>query len=459
MLEDKKFYIQTHGCQMNEYDSDKLDDVLQHHFKMERTNQPESADLLFLNTCSIREKAQEKVFHQLGRWKKYKSNNPNLLIAVGGCVATQEGDKIKSRSPQVDIIFGPQTIHRLPKMIEDVINKKREVQVDVSFPEIEKFDFLPSSKKKAPSAYVSIMEGCSKYCTFCVVPYTRGEEVNRRFDDIIFEVSNLSKLGAKEIILLGQNVNAYKSENYTKDKVYFADLIRYISHIDGIQRIRHTTSHPIDFGEDLINEYKNPKLANNLHLPVQSGSDSILMRMKRKHTSLEYKSIVRKIRKIRPDIHLTSDFIIGYPGETDNEFQETMNFIYDMNFTDAYSFIYSPRPGTPATLEKDDIPMETKKRRLCELQNIIREQALAYSKSMFGTHQSILVEDRSKKKLGEYYGRASNNKIVNFKSKDNFIGKFVDVEITSVQKNIVHGELINQKIEKEKHNTRSEVVK
>ncbi len=459
MLEDKKFYIKTHGCQMNEYDSDKLDDVLQHHFKMERTNKPESADLLFLNTCSIREKAQEKVFHQLGRWKKYKSNKPDLLIAVGGCVATQEGNKIKSRSPQVDIIFGPQTIHRLPKMIEEVINKKKKVQVDVSFPEIEKFDYLPSSKKKTPSAFVSIMEGCSKYCTFCVVPYTRGEEVNRRFDDIIFEVSNLSKLGAKEIVLLGQNVNAYKSENYTKDKVNFADLIRYVSYIDGIERIRHTTSHPIDFGEDLINEYKNPKLADNLHLPVQSGSDSILMRMKRKHTSLEYKSIIRKIRKIRPDIHLTSDFIIGYPGETDNEFTETINFIYDVNFTDAYSFIYSPRPGTPATLEKDNISMETKKKRLYELQNIIREQSIAYSKSMHGTHQRVLVEERSKKKPGEYFGRASNNKIVNFKSRENYIGNFVDVEITNVTQNIVFGEIINQNIEKEKQNARAKIAK
>ncbi len=459
MLEDKKFYIQTHGCQMNEYDSDKLDDVLQHHFKMKRTYQPESADLLFLNTCSIREKAQEKVFHQLGRWKKYKSNNPDVVIAVGGCVATQEGDKIKLRSPQVDIIFGPQTIHRLPKMIEDVVNKKTKVQVDVSFPEIEKFDFLPSSKKNAPSAFVSIMEGCSKYCTFCVVPYTRGEEVNRRFDDVIFEVSNLSKLGAKEIILLGQNVNAYKSENFSKEKVYFADLIRYVSYIDGVERIRHTTSHPIDFGDDLINEYKNPKLANNLHLPVQSGSDNILMRMKRKHTSLEYKSIIRKIRKIRPDIHLTSDFIIGYPGETDIEFQETMDFISDVNFTDAYSFIYSPRPGTPATLEKDDISMETKKRRLHELQNIIREQSIEYSKSMQGTRQSILVEDRSRKKSGEYFGRASNNKIVNFKSKESYIGNFVDVEITSVMQNIVYGEIINQNIEKEKYNTRAQFAK
>ena len=459
MLEDKKFYIQTHGCQMNEYDSDKLDDVLKHHFKMKRTNQPENADFLFLNTCSIREKAQEKVFHQLGRWKKYKSDNPDVLIAVGGCVATQEGDKIKSRSPEVDIIFGPQTIHRLPKMIEEVINKKKKVQVDVSFPEIEKFDYLPSSKKKTPSAFVSIMEGCSKYCTFCVVPYTRGEEVNRRFDDIIFEVSNLSKLGAKEIVLLGQNVNAYKSENYTKDKVNFADLIRYVSYIDGIERIRHTTSHPIDFGEDLINEYKNPKLADNLHLPVQSGSDSILMRMKRKHTSLEYKSIIRKIRKIRPDIHLTSDFIIGYPGETDNEFTETINFIYDVNFTDAYSFIYSPRPGTPATLEKDNISMETKKKRLYELQNIIREQAIAYSKSMHGTHQRVLVEERSKKKPGEYFGRASNNKIVNFKSRENYIGNFVDVEITNVTQNIVFGEIINQNIEKEKQNARAKIAK
>ena len=439
MLEDKKFYIQTHGCQMNEYDSDKLDDVLQHNFKMKRTNQPENADLLFLNTCSIREKAQEKVFHQLGRWKKYKLNNPDVIIAVGGCVATQEGDRIKLRSPQVDIIFGPQTIHRLPKMIEDVVNRKTKVKVDISFPEIEKFDFLPSSKKKTPSAFVSIMEGCSKYCTFCVVPYTRGEEVNRRFDDIIFEVSNLSKLGAKEIILLGQNVNAYKSENFTKDKVYFADLIRYVSYIDGVERIRHTTSHPIDFGDDLINEYKNPKLANNLHLPVQSGSDSILMRMKRKHTSLEYKSIIRKIRNIRPDIHLTSDFIIGYPGETEKDFSETLNFLNEIKFINSYSFIFSPRPGTPAS-NLDLIDHEVAKDRLIKVQKILFQYQLEHNESFLGKKIDVLVENKMKKKQ-MYFGRNKYLNGVIFVGNDKLIGQSVKIKIDKVNQNNLFGKI------------------
>jgi len=431
---------------MNEYDSEKLNDVLRQNLKMQRTMRAEDADLLFLNTCSIREKAQEKVFHQLGRWRKFKLQNPDILIAVGGCVATQEGKKIKNRSPQVDIIFGPQTIHRLPEMIKGAIEKSNSVEIDISFPEIEKFDYLPSSNKKSPSAYLSIMEGCSKYCTFCVVPYTRGEEVNRRFDDILYEANNLAKFGAKEIILLGQNVNAYKSVDYYGQNVGLSHLIRYISHIDGVYRIRHTTSHPIDFNDELINEYKNPKMANNLHLPVQSGSDAILSKMKRKHTTLEYKSIIRKIRKIRPNINLTSDFIVGYPGETESEFQETMEFISDVNFSDAYSFIYSPRPGTPASIEKDDVLEFDKKRRLSELQDLLRQQSLNFSEKMLGTKQSVLIEGNSAKRAKELYGRTDNNKVVNFQSKNKKVGSLVEVIITEVKRNTLYGETINNDI-------------
>ncbi len=443
---------------MNEYDSDKLDDVLQHNLKMIRTSRPEDADLLFLNTCSIREKAQEKVFHQLGRWKKIKNNKPDLLIAVGGCVATQEGDNIKSRSPQVDIIFGPQTIHRLPKMIKDLYENKSKVEIDISFPEIEKFDYLPSSEKKTPSAYLSIMEGCSKYCTFCVVPYTRGEEVNRRFDDILYEAYNLSKLGTKEIILLGQNVNAYKSCNHNNEHMSFSDLIRYISHIEGISRIRHTTSHPIDFSEDLIEEYKNPKLANNLHLPVQSGSDTILSRMKRKHTVLEYKSIIKKIRKHRPEIHLTSDFIVGYPGETEYEFLQTMEFIAELDFSDAYSFIYSPRPGTPAAFERDDVSFDVKKKRLNELQNLIREQSIRFSSKMLGTAQKVLIEGRSIKNDSEFTGRADNNKVINFPANKNLIGTFANILVTEVKGNTLYGEVLEDQVLEKTDYKRAQVV-
>jgi tRNA-2-methylthio-N6-dimethylallyladenosine synthase len=412
MLENKKFFIKTHGCQMNVYDSDKLTDVLKVNLKMIETNDPQDADLLLLNTCSIREKAQEKVFHQLGRWKKIKDKKPDILIAVGGCVASQEGKSIKSRAPSVDIIFGPQTIHRIPKMIKELSSLNIKTSVDVSFPEIEKFDYLPTSDKKAPSAYLSIMEGCSKYCTFCVVPYTRGEEFNRRFDDIINEAIHLSAQGAREIILLGQNVNAYKSNDHDGNSVGLADLIRYISHIDGIDRIRYTTSHPIDFSQDLISEYKNPKLANNLHLPIQSGSDLILSKMKRKHTVLEYKSIIKKVRNIRPDIHLSSDFIVGYPGESNYEFQKTLDFISELNFSDAYSFIYSPRPGTPAAQEFDDLSDKTKFDRLTELKDLVKQQSLSYSEKMVGKTERVLVEGVSLKRNTEVFGRTDNNKVI-----------------------------------------------
>ena len=444
MLETKKFFIKTQGCQMNEYDSDKLGDILKHNLNMVETDKYEEADLLFLNTCSIREKAQEKVFHQLGRWKKLKNKNPNILIAVGGCVASQEGKKLRSRSPQVDIIFGPQTIHRLPKMIKEVYSSKTKTAIDVSFPEIEKFDYLPSSNKKTPSAYLSIMEGCSKYCTFCVVPYTRGEEVNRRFDDILFEASLLSKKGARELVLLGQNVNAYKSTKNNGDMVGLAELIRHISYIDGIERIRHTTSHPIDFSDDLIDEYRNPKLANNLHLPVQSGSDIILSKMKRKHTVLEFKRIIKKVREIRPDINLTSDFIVGYPGETDYDFQQTLDLIEDLKFSDAYSFIYSARPGTPASYETDGVKIETKIKRLEKLKNLVKKQSAEFSKNMVGKKETVLVEGISVKRDSELFGRSNNNKIINFAGTKNLIGQFVDIKITELRTNTLHGNLLRK---------------
>ena len=443
MLENKKFFIKTHGCQMNVYDSDKLTDVLKVNLKMIETKDPQNADLLLLNTCSIREKAQEKVFHQLGRWKKIKDNKPDILIAVGGCVASQEGKSIKSRAPSVDIIFGPQTIHRIPKMIKELSSPDTKTAVDVSFPEIEKFDYLPTSDKKAPSAYLSIMEGCSKYCTFCVVPYTRGEEFNRRFDDIINEAIQLSMQGAREIILLGQNVNAYKSNDHDGNSVGLSDLIRYISHIDGIDRIRYTTSHPIDFSQDLISEYKNPKLANSLHLPIQSGSDLILSKMKRKHTVLEYKSIIKKVRDIRPDIHLSSDFIVGYPGESNYEFQKTLDFISELNFSDAYSFIYSPRPGTPAAQEFDSLSDKVKSDRLKELKDLIKNQSLSYSEKMVGKTERVLVEGVSLKRSTEVFGRTDNNKVINFSGDRELISKFVDVRIDEMRTNTLHGTYLN----------------
>ena len=442
MPEVRKFFIQTHGCQMNEYDSNKLCDILKSTSNYEETKVAEEADLLLLNTCSIREKAQEKVFDQLGRWKKLKKHNSNVLIAVGGCVATQEGENIKKRAPQVDIVFGPQTIHRIPSMINKASQKNNKLAIDVTFPSIEKFDYIPIPKSCAVSEFVTIMEGCSKYCSFCVVPYTRGEEVNRSLDEVLFEVNNLALKGVKEIVLLGQNVNSYKSNTINGDTVKFSDLIKYLSLIDGIERIRHTTSHPIDFGDDLIEEYRNTKLANNLHLPVQSGSDTILAQMKRKHTSLEYRNIIRKVKMIRPDINLTTDIIVGYPGETVHDFQQTLKLVEDMNFSDAYSFIYSSRPGTPASGVKDTISIEEKKRRLYELQELIREQSKTYSQKMLGTTQKVLVEGFSVKTPKELYGRSDNNKIVNFPSAKNMIGKFTNVLITEIRTNTLYGEIV-----------------
>ncbi len=442
MLETKKFFIKTHGCQMNEYDSEKLSDTLKCSLNMSQTNNLEEADILLLNTCSIREKAQEKVFSELGRWKKLKTKKPNMLIAVGGCVAAQEGENLKSRSPQIDIIFGPQTIHRLPKMIRQAYSSK-EVSIDISFPEIEKFDYLPFSTNKTPSAYVSIMEGCSKYCTFCIVPYTRGDEVNRRFDDILYEIHCLSKLGTKEIILLGQNVNAYQSITNNGERADLALLIKHISCIKGIRRIRYTTSHPIDFSDNLINEYNNVKLANNLHLPIQSGSDVILSKMKRKHTVLEYKSIIKKVREIRPNISLTSDFIVGYPGETDYDFEQTLNLVEELQFDDAYSFIYSPRPGTPASYEKDITKDSVKKERLQTLQNLLKRTSKEFSHNLLGNKEEILVEGLSVRNKNELFGRTSSNKVVNFQGLTNLIGKFVNVQITELRSSTLRGSFLN----------------
>ncbi len=424
---------------MNAYDSDKISELLAHHYNMTSTQDPVSADMLILNTCSIREKAQEKVFSELGRWKKIKESKPETIIAVGGCVASQEGKNLKQRATYVDIIFGPQTLHRLPKMIDEVVSKNAK-SVDVSFPLIEKFDFLPQSTSSGISAYVSIMEGCSKYCTFCVVPYTRGEEVSRSLDEILFEVSSLARNGAREIILLGQNVNAYKGiRNKDNRSISFSELIRYISRIDGIARIRHTTSHPIDFTDDLIEEYNNLKLCSNLHLPIQSGSDLILSKMKRKHTVLEYKNMIGKVRKIRPEISITSDFIIGYPGESNACFEETLDLIEQIGFDDGYSFIYSKRPGTPASSEPDDVTIAEKKKRLSLVQNLIRENSKKYLSKLVGTNQEVLIEGISKTDPRKLYGRTLTNKTVSFKGNSNLIGQIVNINITKANRASLEG--------------------
>ena len=426
---------------MNVYDSDKISDLLVHHYNMTRTKDPDSADILILNTCSIREKAQEKVFSELGRWKKIKQARPGTLIAVGGCVASQEGRSLKQRATFVDIIFGPQTLHRLPKMIDESISKNTK-PIDISFPLIEKFDFLPRSTSSDVSAYVSIMEGCSKYCTFCVVPYTRGEEVSRPLDEILFEVSNLAGNGVREIILLGQNVNAYKGiRNRDKQPINFSELIRYISKIDGIDRIRHTTSHPIDFTDELIEEYNNSKLCSNLHLPVQSGSDLILSKMKRKHTALEYKNMIKKVRDVRPDISITSDFIIGYPGESNECFEETLDLIEQIGFDDGYSFIYSKRPGTPASSEPDNISISEKKKRLSLVQDLIRANSEKYLSKLVGTSQEILIEGTSKTDPMKLFGRTFTNKIVNFRGPTDLIGQLIDVKIIGSNRNSLDGAL------------------
>ena len=439
----KKLYIKTHGCQMNEYDSARMRDLLQESHDLVPTDNPEEADVLLLNTCSIREKAQEKVFHQLGRWKRLKKKNPNLIIGVGGCVASQEGAEIGRRAPYVDLVFGPQTLHRLPQMMAQR-GAGGTLVVDISFPEIEKFDNLPQPKVEGPCAFVSVMEGCSKYCTFCVVPYTRGEEVSRPLDDVIAEIAHLAQGGVREVNLLGQNVNAYRGVNHEGEIVDFAELLHFVARIPGIERIRYTTSHPVEFSDALIDAYALiPQLVDHLHLPVQSGSDRVLAAMKRGHTALEYKSKIRRLRKIRPDISISSDFIIGFPGETDADFAATMKLIEDIGFDSSFSFVYSARPGTPAAELPDATDEETKKQRLQILQTRILQQAAEISRRMVGSTQRILVTGVSKKDPGQLQGRTENNRAVNFSTTDHaLIGQFVDVQIIDALPNSLRGALV-----------------
>ena len=438
----KKLHIVTHGCQMNEYDSSRMADLLGDSHNMVATENADEADVLLLNTCSIREKAQEKVFHQLGRWKNLKDKNPDLVIGVGGCVASQEGDAIAKRAPFVDVIFGPQTLHRLPEMIE---TKKKDgtVAVDISFPEIEKFDRLPTPEADGVSAFVSIMEGCSKYCTFCVVPYTRGEEVSRPLADVLSEISDLAAQGVREINLLGQNVNAYRGDMPDGSVCDLAELITYAADIEGIDRLRYTTSHPVEFSDALIEVYaKVPELVSHLHLPVQSGSDRILMAMKRGHTAIEYKSKIRRLRAIRPDISISSDFIVGFPGETEADFAATMKLIEEIGFDTSFSFVYSARPGTPAADLPDNEDESLKKKRLKILQDRILQNAFEISRHMVGTQQTLLITGVSKKDPGQLQGRTENNRVVNFSSDNHeLIGQFAQVEITEALPNSLRGVL------------------
>ncbi|MDI9240812.1 tRNA (N6-isopentenyl adenosine(37)-C2)-methylthiotransferase MiaB [Lysobacter sp. LF1] len=441
----KKLYIQTHGCQMNEYDSAKMADVLAASDGLELTQNVEEADVILINTCSIREKAQEKVFSQLGRWKSLKQGDKPVVIGVGGCVASQEGEAIVKRAPFVDLVFGPQTLHRLPELIQ----ARRETglpQVDISFPEIEKFDRLPEPRAEGPSAFVSIMEGCSKYCSFCVVPYTRGEEISRPFEDVLVEVADLASQGVREINLLGQNVNAYRgpiapAEDGGDGEV--ADLgllIRAIAEIEGVGRIRFTTSHPLEFSDSLVEAYRDvPKLANYLHLPVQAGSDRILAAMKRGYTALEFKQKIRKLRAVRPDISISSDFIVGFPGETDADFEKTMKLIEDVGFDQSFSFIYSRRPGTPAADLEDNVSSEEKHARLSRLQAHINAHARSISDAMVGSTQTVLVEGPSKKNPNELTGKTENMRSVNFPGHARLIGQFVDVVITEAMSNSLRG--------------------
>ncbi|WP_019915448.1 tRNA (N6-isopentenyl adenosine(37)-C2)-methylthiotransferase MiaB [Methyloversatilis discipulorum] len=440
----RKIYIKTFGCQMNEYDSDKMADVLGDAEGLEKTDRPEDADVILFNTCSVREKAQEKVFHDLGRVKHLKRDNPNLIIGVGGCVASQEGAAIVERAPYVDLVFGPQTLHRLP----DLISKRRasgRPQVDISFPEIEKFDHMPPARVEGATAFVSIMEGCSKYCTFCVVPYTRGEEVSRPLDDILTEIATLVGQGVKEVTLLGQNVNAWRApiSRGSDDIGDFAFLLECVHEVPGIERIRYTTSHPREMTQRLFDAYaKLPRLVSQLHLPVQSGSDRVLAAMKRGYTALEYKAVVRKLRAARPDLSLTSDFIVGFPGETEDDFEKTMKLIDDVGFDGSFSFVYSARPGTPAADLADDTPQDVKLARLARLQKRIDEQAQAVSQSMVGSVQRILVEGHARKDAAELAGRTDNNRVVNFPGPARLINQFIDVRITSALPHSLRGEVV-----------------
>jgi len=436
-----KLHIRTFGCQMNEYDSKKMSDVLKHSHGLEVTDDIKQADVLLINTCSIREKAEEKLFHQLGRWKKLKTNNPNLVIGVGGCVASQEGDLILKRAPYVDMIFGPQTLHRLPNMLNEVLDSS-DISIDISFPEIEKFDYLPEPHSEGSSAFVSIMEGCSKYCTFCVVPYTRGEEISRPFNDVIREVESLATQGVKEINLLGQNVNAFRGLMDDGEVADLALLIAIVAQVPGIERIRYTTSHPVEFSERLIQAYAEvPELVSHLHLPVQSGSDKILGLMKRGHTAVEYKSKIRNLKKIRPDISLSSDFIIGFPGETEEDFNNTMKLIDDVGFDKSFSFIYSKRPGTIASSLPDDVKSSVKKHRLSLIQDKLNRNTEEISKSMIGSIQKVLVEGPSKKGP-TLSGRTENMRTAHFIGNSDLIGKLVSVKITDGVGNSLKAELI-----------------
>ncbi len=469
----KKVFIKTFGCAMNEYDSSKMADILNASHGLEFTQDEAAADVLLLNTCSVREKAQEKVFSQLGRWRKLKAKQPDIIIGVGGCVASQEGAAILKRANYVDLIFGPQTLHRLPQLFEQAVKQKKS-QIDISFPEIEKFDHMPEPRVEGATAYVSIMEGCSKYCTFCVVPYTRGEEFSRPFDDVIAEVAKLAERGVKEVTLLGQNVNAYRGEMHDGDIADLALLIHYIAAIDSIERIRYSTSHPLEMNDSLIQCYAEvPKLVSHLHLPIQTGSNAVLQSMKRRHTVDDYRDIIHRIRAIRPDISMSSDFIIGYPGETEQDFKETMDFIAEINFDHSYSFVYSQRPGTPAADLEDDVPLELKKQRLALLQQRLSQQSADISRKMVGSTQRILVTgisprqkkqrdlvlsasetsvavdfDASTKKaveteISQLTGRTENNRVVNFTGNTNIIGSFVNVKIIQAQPNSLQGELIS----------------
>ena len=436
-----KLYIKTFGCQMNEYDSAKLADLLRESHGFQLTDQEQQADLLLLNTCSIREKAQEKVFSQLGRWRPLKQRRPGLLIGVGGCVASQEGENIRHRAPYVDLVFGPQTLHRLPEML-DAVRRDQAPRIDISFPEIEKFDRLPEPRADGPSAFVSIMEGCSKYCTFCVVPYTRGEEISRPFDDIIGEVVKLAGQGVREVNLLGQNVNAYRGSMHDGGSADLALLIQYLSAVDGIDRIRFTTSHPLEFSDRLIAVFGEvPELVNHLHLPVQSGSDRILGLMKRGPSAFDYKSKIRRLRELRPDVSLSSDFIVGFPGETTEDFEHTMALIEEIGFDHSFSFIYSARPGTPAADMVDDVPLQEKQARLARLQQRISEMAQQISRRMVGSIQRVLVERPARKDPGQLAGRTENNRVVNFDGHAGLIGQFVELRITEALPNSLRGEL------------------
>jgi len=436
-----KLYIKTFGCQMNEYDSAKMVDVLHASHGLELTTNPEEADVLLLNTCSVREKAQEKVFSELGRWKPWKAAKPGLVIGVGGCVASQEGAAITRRAPYVDLVFGPQTLHRLPAMIEESRGKRAAV-VDVSFPAIEKFDSLPAPRSEGAAAFVSVMEGCSKYCSFCVVPYTRGEEISRPLDDVVAEIVQLARQGVREITLLGQNVNGYRGATHDGKLADFATLLRYVALIDEIERIRFTTSHPLEFDDRLIQAFADiPKLANYLHLPVQSGSDRILARMKRGYTVLEYKQKVRRLLEVRPDISLSTDIIVGFPGESAHDFEATMKLVAEIGFDQSYSFVYSPRPGTPAASFPDDVTQDEKLARLARLQERLNQQAKAISDSMVGTIQRVLVERPSVKNELELAGKTENNRWINFQCDARLIGQFVNVQVTEALRNSLRGRL------------------